>query len=97
MGSVPWSSAFARTHRRRKQRWGKGPFPRLIPIVKFLAERGTGSAFACHLSVASIEPPKERKRLLGPGGNPPRAFRFRGTDDLSGFSGDPMRRVQWWF
>src|SRR5262249_24695022 len=35
-----------------------------------------GSAFACHLPVASIEPPKERKRLLGPGDNLPGAFQF---------------------
>src|SRR5215510_5835793 len=82
MGSVPWSSAFARTHRRRKQRWRKGPFPRLIPIVKFLAERGTGSAFACHLPVASIEPPQGTKEAARPRRQPPRGLPFRGTRRL---------------
>jgi len=31
-----------------------------------------------YLAVASIEPPKERKRLLGPGDNLPGAFHFAG-------------------
>jgi len=38
--------------------------------------------------VASIEPPKERKRLLGPGDNLPGAFHFVELDEpirLSGF------------
>jgi len=37
--------------------------------------------------VASIEPPKERKRLLGPGDNLPGAFRFVELDDLMRLSG----------
>jgi hypothetical protein len=45
-------------------------------MARFFWWAGTGSAFACHLPVASIEPPKERKRLLGPGDNLPGAFHF---------------------
>jgi hypothetical protein len=56
-------------------------------MVKFLAEHGTGPAFASHLPVASIEPPKERKRLLGPGDNLPGAFHFVELDDLMRLSG----------
>jgi hypothetical protein len=46
---------------------------RLAPS-QFCLNHGTGSVIACHLPVASIEPPKERKRLLGPGDNLPGAF-----------------------
>jgi hypothetical protein len=47
----------------------------------FLLAMEPGSAFACRLPVASIEPPKERKRLLGPGDNLPGAFHFVELDE----------------
>ncbi len=50
-------------------------------MARFFWWAGTGSAFACHLPVASIEPPKERKRLLGPGDNLPGAFHFVQLDE----------------
>jgi hypothetical protein len=49
----------------------------------FLLAMEPGSAFACRLPVASIEPPKERKRLLGPGDNLPGAFNLWNSRERS--------------
>src|SRR5215831_10964021 len=76
MGSVPWSSAFARTRRRRWQRWRRRPPPRLLQWRDFLLAMEPGSALACRLFGGLNRTPQGTKEAARPRRQPPRGLQF---------------------